>query len=515
MKTQQLLMRLLVVIAFFMGLNWLNAQNQPGVAASWLGTTNTNWHTASNWSNHVVPTATTDVTIKDNINNRYPVLSAPGICKSINIQNSAFILGNSNLTIVNNQVWVQRVVLGNLMTQWHYISSPIADATASTFMGWLMNHYIESLRYWDDILDPATPLTVTRGFAVAPDYGGGLITYTGTALNYGNYTANLSYTPDITMPDYACWNLIGNPYPSAIDYDLIPAGNKVNVDASIATWNYATGSYIYWNGLVGGITNGILPLGQGFFVRANAAGGSVTFAEVARTANDVPLYKSSVDNLLVLNVTNNVNAYADEHYINFNDAATTGYDGQFDAYKLANSVEAPSLFSYTDDQYKLAINTLPSLESTDMIQLGFHAGVEADYTLTISGLESFNQAIPFYLEDKVTGNITNLRETNVYSFHAVPGADANRFIVHLNPVGIKENSTSGMTIYSNGHSVYVNAPASVGGEVSIMNITGQEIAHQPLTSGTLNVINVDSNSGYYFVKVISGNTVSNKKVFIQ
>jgi hypothetical protein len=68
----------------------------------WLGTTNTDWNTASNWCGGV-PTATTDVTIPSGGNQ--PVIGASGgLCRNITINTSASltISGSNTLTVSGN-----------------------------------------------------------------------------------------------------------------------------------------------------------------------------------------------------------------------------------------------------------------------------------------------------------------------------------------------------------------------------------------------------------------------------
>ncbi|MEI8086771.1 MAG: T9SS type A sorting domain-containing protein [Paludibacter sp.] len=54
----------------------------------WLGGTDTDWNTASNWCSNAVPTSTTDVTIPTGITN-YPVISGTSSCKALNIVSGA------------------------------------------------------------------------------------------------------------------------------------------------------------------------------------------------------------------------------------------------------------------------------------------------------------------------------------------------------------------------------------------------------------------------------------------
>ena len=57
--------------------------------AMWLGTTNTDWNTTSNWCSGTIPTATTDVTIPSSPTHQPIIGSAGGSCKNITLQSGA------------------------------------------------------------------------------------------------------------------------------------------------------------------------------------------------------------------------------------------------------------------------------------------------------------------------------------------------------------------------------------------------------------------------------------------
>jgi len=71
----------------------------PGL---WTGTTSTNWNTASNWSDGVVPGSTTDITVPVSSPN-WPVFSGNLVlgtqCRNITMKGAAQLTVNGNLTI--------------------------------------------------------------------------------------------------------------------------------------------------------------------------------------------------------------------------------------------------------------------------------------------------------------------------------------------------------------------------------------------------------------------------------
>jgi hypothetical protein len=72
----------------------------PG--SSWKGTTNTNWHTSSNWCGGIIPTATTDVIIPAGSVRMPIVASATGLCRNLTVANGATVIVNSGLQLSIN-----------------------------------------------------------------------------------------------------------------------------------------------------------------------------------------------------------------------------------------------------------------------------------------------------------------------------------------------------------------------------------------------------------------------------
>ena len=72
-------------------------------AGTWFGTTNTDWNTASNWCNGVIPTSTTNVTINSG-GNQPSIGTAGGLCNNISINTGATltISGTNTLTVSGN-----------------------------------------------------------------------------------------------------------------------------------------------------------------------------------------------------------------------------------------------------------------------------------------------------------------------------------------------------------------------------------------------------------------------------
>jgi hypothetical protein len=404
-----------------------------------------------------------------------------------------------------------------LSTIWHYIASPTTSGTINTFNGDLLNRYDEPGQKWDALTLPLTvPLSLDSGYAAAPHTPGGIKTFTGGTLNTGNHTVSiLTYTSGPNA-SYDGYNLIGNIYPSALQWDNTWSRTNVDVDAWV--WDYTVGHYWVNNGTVGVGTgtfvNGIVPAEQGFFVHCTAVGpGSITIPNAKRLHSTQTYYKQDIPELINLKLEGN-NGY-DEALINFNSNATTGYDNEYDAYKLFSGAPVTEIYTVIGDNTNASINVLPSFDHTTLVPVGIKTGATGTYTITASGLESFQAGTPILLEDVVTKEVVDLQVNPVYTFNVSETGNIHRFNILFHPVGIQSVGSGNLNIYSYQKDIYVNIPTSMTGNIIIYNLLGSEIASQAIQGNTLNRISLNSPTGYYIVKVIGASGITTGKVFIQ
>ncbi len=433
--------------------------------------------------------------------------------KKLDVPGSSINLLNVNLTLASDanlldngailgqtgtNVTVERSIPGG---EWHLISAPISDAVSGIFTGEFLQMHTESTNLYTDITSITEPLIPVKGFAL---YGGTGFTaqYTGT-LNTGSESIALTRT---TTGINSGWNLVGNPYPSSIDWLASSGWTKTNVNnATYIHVNNAT-----WAEFVGGVgTNGgtqyIAP-GQGFFVNVaddGSTNGTLAIDNAVRVHNATTFFKNSLNNLVRIEVSGN--GYNDEAVVRFHELSTSGFDGDYDAYKLLGAVdEAAQIYSIGSNM--LSINALPEAET---VNLGMNVNVDGLFTISATEILDLPVVI---LEDTETGIITDLK-TGSYTFNFSAGQNDQRFIMHFTPLAIPENAENVSSIYSQGKDVYVVVNANTEGSIVIYNVMGQEVTSSAIY-GTINRLTLD-NSAYYVVKVMSNENVVTEKVFVK
>jgi plastocyanin len=462
-------------------------------ATTWTGVISEDWFNPGNWTDGV-PGVGTDVLVPSGCPN-YPTLNGWGDCDNITFQSNAAgtatILDNGFLTI-GGVATVERYYAED---EWHLVSSPIADAYAGMYVGMYLQKYQEPLGTWVDIVPLNHPLQPMRGYALwIPPSTTLTATYAGT-LNMGPQY----YYMTASQP-YG-WNLLGNPYLSSIDCDMVSIPPYMN--AAVYYLDAATGNYLSYVG--GGGGGRYIPPMQGFFVSALGPG-PVTVNDAVRThVNGSFYYKGGYSNQVVLEATGN--GYSDKTYIRFSDESTANFDRLLDAYKLfpfAND-KLPQIFTMAGTD-NISVNTLPAVEK---MTVGFWSETSGTYTIGLAENENFETLI---LEDLVTGVQTDLL-TSSYSFGYNVGDDNSRFLLHFGPVGMGESALAGTSIYSYGKDVYVNVPENTYGSIMVYNMLGQVVTTREI-NGALNKITLD-NAGNYIVKVLGSERTVAQKVFVE
>jgi hypothetical protein len=479
------------------------------------------WRDQANWAEGFIPDAGHNVIIPNS--GVTPMISngMNAYANDLSIGSAGLVI-ESDMTNGDGSLITYGAVSGTASVQRYlgadrfwYITQPVTSATANVFLHTWLFTYNEGSSDWDAFIeDETTPLGVMKGFAVwtsssnkydqdLPPLGDTTTAYDGV-LNSGAISTPLTSGGD-------GWNFVGNPYPSAVDWDA----------AGWTRTNLATNAYYVWNGSTyasyledGPGTNGgtqYIPAAQGFFVQASAAG-TLGVSNAVRTHSTQDFWKSDENRMNLLSLTVSNGEVNDETVICFNTEATPELDYSFDARKLM-APGSPQAFTMMGTD-KMAVNSFNNTTQTPSVVLGVNTPAEGEYTLTASNLESFDVSTPVYLEDVLTGQKVNLREMSTYTFSSGEGT-SERFVVHFAEYqGIGDKLVSEVNnIYAVNQVVYVDFSA-VKGEISIYNILGQEISRTAASNG-LNMISVPQGNAVYIVKVISDNTTVTKKVFVK
>lgn len=328
------------------------------------------------------------------------------------------------------------------------------------------------------------------------------------------------------------FNLVGNPYPSPIDWNAAAGWSRTNIDNAVYYFNAGnvnqyTGTYSsYINGVSSdNIAGSVIAAMQGFFIHvtngAYPVAASLTVNNNARINNLAPVFHRvppSTTPLIRLTA-----GYADDRIaadpvvVYFDDAAKRPYDKEMDALKLMNTdSQVPNLYVLSSGVLGLSIYAWPGWkDTTDVIPLGLKIDQTGWITFNAVDIERFPDNRHIYLYDMVTGVRQDLQRNPRYRLYLEGGGYETRFFLGFQgktPVTPPVNSAI-FNAYSVGRMLYANIIAVPGEkcEVVVTNVAGQVIMRKQLVGNGHHELGSQFSSGIYIVSFYT----QQQKVFAQ
>jgi hypothetical protein len=353
-------------------------------------------------------------------------------------------------------------------------------------------------------------------------------------------SGNINFNPFTTFNSSGTlandgWNLVGNPYPSTIDWDA--AGwTRTNINNAIYMRDNGQ-SGVFATYISGASVNGgsrYIPTGQAFFVKSD--GGTIDFraTESVKAAGTQTTFfrQEAVDNFLRMTLSGN--GVRDEAVIRFQKEASDVYDSKQDARKLRNGSDTSpivSLSSISSDGELLAINSANSLGCTNLIPSKKIAlmidGVRSgSHQLSFSQLDSFSEDVMIVLHDQFNKDSVVINQSNfVYDFDVTSDAKSfgsQRFSVSFTckslVTSIPDNKENSIHVFPNPASdkVQIEIPYNSNIAATMLNSVGAPIGKVVLIKeGDFWKGEFDLGAhaaGFYFIQVSEGTKVYAKKV---
>jgi len=266
------------------------------------------------------------------------------------------------------------------------------------------------------------------------------------------------------------YNLVGNPYPSNIDFDELYYGNSSLIYNTAWFWtnnsyeehqqgsSYGGNNYAVYNGTGGNAPttpsgqpaypDGIIKVGQGFIVQKKTVGsGSLEFKNSygtghnLRVTNDGTFFHKG-------NTPKNrfwIKLIAPEGLVNtqligYISGATDGYEQDFDA--EAMSLSSDLFYSVLDDKKLVIQGKSVNFNIEDKIPIGANIFKDGNYTIALDKAEGiFETDQNIYLKDNLLETVTNLSEQD-YTFVATAGITEGRFEIIYQPETILSTAGS-------------------------------------------------------------------------
>lgn len=263
------------------------------------------------------------------------------------------------------------------------------------------------------------------------------------SLQTGTIVYDKNSFPSIS-PTAGDYSLIGNPYASAINWDMLA---KSNLSGYYYVWDpnlNTRGAYaIYGNGTTnprGSMVNQHIQPGQAFFVQTSSSDPSLTFNESNKTIVNRNVFRtsssSSLSIQLLLDTVDVANKTADGVALMFDSSYSRKIESE-DAIKFYNQDENMSIIH---NRTLLSIEGRPSVVSEDSIQLHFSQLRQKSYYLKFYP-NMFSRDVSIVLKDNFLNTETpiDINSETILPFGITSDSGSfypTRFIIIMKPAKV-------------------------------------------------------------------------------
>lgn len=550
-----------------------------------IGTT-TNWNVATNWIPGSVPDANRCVVIP---NTKTAIIGAGtnAFAKNIKVQSGGKLEIAGNLTVTDfiknetgnpdnfvvksdgNLIQINPVTNTDLIsaerdvtdmdnvlaTQMDYVywSAPVTGqklrgtAGEGGFSPGTPNNrffeYNESNDYF--VSTPDATFAPGKGYAIRAEDGysnGYDKTYVFRGVpNNGEVSINIRRSADVGTVQHG-FNLVGNPYPSNIDFTKLYANNSGLIFNTAYFWtnttytqyqqgsSYAGNNYAVFSGTGGNpptgssyqtAPNGIVKVGQSFMIQKRNVSGpeplvfknSYGAGQDLRVTTAGTFYQKGagdrdrfwVQLVSPANVTNT-------QLIGYVEGASSGFEQDYDVEIMELSSDI--FYSKADDK-QLLIQGKGLFNVADKVALGASFFSAGNYTIRLDHAEGvFASGQPIYLKDKATGVITDLSQGS-YTFAAGKGVSDGRFEIIYTPETILSTDGSAkddLVVYRDRDDFVIKSRGMKMTGLEVYDGAGRLIFSSKPNQTETRIPGTALGNGMYLLKVNRNNTMTAKKI---
>lgn len=466
---------------------------------------------------------------------------------TLTINDKANLLQSPSATANNNlgQVSIARTVKLR-RGDYVYYGTPVADQNLQGFSpNTLSNRFYTIDEPTSTFVNINAPANVTmlapNGYVIrAPNNLPNYNIFEAPQTFYGEYYGipnNGTYTITSTFSAVnKGFNLMGNPYPSAISamsfleanpgtvyfwtHTAQGAGSGANY-ASFNTFGATRASVTVGTPQIqyqSDIPDGVIGIGQGFIYRPQEAG-TVSFMNSMRVGNNVGQFFRTADTAEKSRfwMTLSGDASSNQVLLGYMQGATDEFDVSIDGPQIQNGAGISSIIGNT--HYVIQGRSLP-FDPNDIVPLGLNVDVDGTYTLAIDEVDGlFADGQDIYLRDNQLMIVHDIK-ANPYTFTASQGIDNTRFeiLYQNNVLGIGDPGFDGnsIAVFKDNGLIHIDAGIQKFVDVKVFDVSGRLIFGKSdinTNSTILNDLNAEQQVLLIQIRMENNSIVTKKVVF--
>ncbi len=372
------------------------------------------------------------------------------------------------------------------------------------------------------IMDPGVGYIVRAPQSFAIQGSAGAQPGIHTAVFEGIPNNGIVEVPVVTSTaGFESWNLIGNPYPSAIDLDLFIGANEDAVEGSVYLWAqnkapsttdgvvYTYGSdFAIYNKTGGSLLRKSNPgneddvieitktlaAGQSFFMkgklngtedkvvfnnsmRITSPGENAQFFRAPNPTEPVENWDTTGKHRIWLNIENSNHTAFSQALVGYIENATNDVDWAYDA--QVNSTNSLILYSLINNKdYTVQGKALP-FSNQDIVPLGYKSTTAGNFEISLDRFDGLFSNQNIYLEDKLLNVVHDLKLSS-YTFTTVPGTFNERFVLRYTPqetlgVDTPVIDPNSIIVFKNGNRIEIKSTDLNLQEVTVYDLLGRTI----------------------------------------
>jgi hypothetical protein len=496
--------------------NWVLSDVIPytlGYPATSTTAATGNWNAVDTWDSNGIPGKTTNVTINHGI-----TVTADCAAFNVNVSSGHSLTINSGKTLaiesdgsgsgslivngsVSGSVSYHRYMTGN---KWHMVSSPVSGQGIASFLSNTSNQisqkesnyglmeYNTSTGNWNSYFTSATAGNFSNGKGYCLRRSAdGMVAFSGAAL-----TSNV----DVSVSSSGSgWNLIGNPYPSALKANSLADASNSFIARNLSLFEDSYSGLYLWdekasydgsrndyvvinNAGTGSLVQNYIQAGQGFFIKVNSGASSVNFTHEMCASQPTATFKSAQEPWPSVVITVKSGVETAKTTLLFHEGMTDGLDVGYDA----GAFKSGSNFNlYTrlakNNGVDFMLQCLPAdFEKEVVVPLGIDIPESSEVTFSVE-----TTGLPNGLETAIEDNFSqpmkplNSPDDNYHTILEMPGT--GRFALHIG-----KNLSTGIESVKNEITVFAdrkNGRILIFGNheaptrISVFDISGKQVAN--------------------------------------